>query len=304
MLMIAGLWFFCFAALLPTWFEKWGRFSLDPVIGSCTIVPDAHNNSPKKVLFICALLVPGLAILACYARIFWIVKKVGKRSRSVRINARTRIVTGVSSELNTELNSMPSKVKHVSLPPKLCHNPFQCLAIPETSSIIDNSATEEKSEEHEKRITDKDRFLSRSSEAIQKLRIALKPAPKKPKAQKLLPSKKDRKLRTLIMAIMLSFVICHLPISVTKIFLEFTTHPFVNIASYITLYLTTCINPIVYVVMSNEYRQAYKNLIACRRGDHNFPESTVLRRITSMKNISTIRQSKRQLHLVNSQLPT
>lgn len=69
----------------------------------------------------------------------------------------------------------------------------------------------------------------------------------------------------MIMAIMVSFWVCYLPITLTKIFREFTSHPTANIAGYILIYLTTCINPIIYVVMSSEYRQAYKNLLMCRR---------------------------------------
>lgn len=39
----------------------------------------------------------------------------------------------------------------------------------------------------------------------------------------------------------------------------------VNIIGYVLIYLTTCINPIIYVVMSSEYRQAYKNLLTCKK---------------------------------------
>lgn len=298
--MIAVLWLFCFCILIPTWHEVWGRFSLDTKVGSCSIIPDVHGNSPKKYLFVGGFLIPGLAIMVCYARIFIIVRQVAKKSRpTLQIRPKSEVDTGSSIQMESSLQTTS---KHTSLPPKRPNNPFTCLSIPEISSTSggDNSANEVR----DKKITDSDRFFSRSSEALQKLRLALTPAPKPPGAQKLLPSKKDKKLRTLIMAIMLSFVICHLPISVTKIFLEFTTHPFVNIASYITLYLTTCINPIIYVVMSNEYRQAYKNLISCRKGDHDFADSSALRRITSMKTLASIRRPTKKLNPVNTQLPT
>lgn len=300
--MIALLWIIPFTALIPTWMEKWGRFSLDPIVGSCTIISDVDNRSPKKTLFIGAFLLPGLAILVCYARIFLIVKKVARRSRPpIRMRRpKTDIITGTTIDL--EGNMIPNATNHTSLPPKRnTHHTFNCLAIPELSSSsgLDNSATEDR----DKKITESDRFLSRSNVALQRIRTACTPAPRQPKAPKLLPSKKDKKLRTMIMAIMLSFCICHLPISVTKIFLEFSIHPFVNITSYILLYLTTCINPIIYVVMSNEYRQAYKNLITCR-SDQDFPESSVLRRMTSMKAIANIRQSKRKLNIVNNTTPT
>ena len=42
----------------------------------------------------------------------------------------------------------------------------------------------------------------------------------------------------------------------------------INVVGYILIYLTTCINPIIYVVMSSEYRQAYKNLLTCKQSPH------------------------------------
>jgi hypothetical protein len=300
--MIAALWIFSFGALIATWLEKWGRFSLDPIVGSCSIVPDENGASPKKVLFIGAFLIPGIAIIFCYARIFWIVKKVARKSRpTLSVRPKTEISYRQSIDLTTTVPS--SRTNHISLPPHRPMTHFNCLGVPEISSV---SGVDTVTEDRDKRMAESDRFLSRSSEAIQKLRIALTPAPrpKIPKTPKLLPSKKDRKLRTMIMAIMISFCFCHLPISVTKIFLEFKIHPFVNIASYILLYLTTCINPIIYVVMSNEYRQAYKNLVMCRTNDQDFQETTVLRRIQSMKAIASVRRSIRKLNAVNTRIPT
>ncbi|CAG9788361.1 unnamed protein product [Diatraea saccharalis] len=299
-IMIIMLWAFSFGALIATWFEKWGRFGLDPVVGSCTIIPDVNNKSPKKFLFIGAFLIPGIAIIFCYARIFWIVKKVAKRSRpTMRMRPKTEVLIRDSVELTPD-NVAGNRTNHISLQPK--RNPnyaLNCLAIPEISSTsgIDT-------EERDKRITDGDRHLSRSSEAIQKLRVAFTPAQRQPKTPKLLPSKKDKKLRTMIMAIMISFVACHLPISVIKIFLEFSINPYVNMASYVLLYFTTCINPIIYVVMSSEYRQAYKNLMTCQRIEKDFPESTVLGRMTSMKAMASVRRSIRKFHSVNTRSPT
>lgn len=75
---------------------------------------------------------------------------------------------------------------------------------------------------------------------------------------------KDRRLLKMILVIFTSFLICYLPITVTKIFRAATNVHFLNIMSYLLIYLTTCINPIIYVVMSSEYRQAYWNLLMCR----------------------------------------
>lgn len=46
-LMVASTWICGFGALVATWLGKWGRFGLDPGIGSCSILPDQRGNSPK-----------------------------------------------------------------------------------------------------------------------------------------------------------------------------------------------------------------------------------------------------------------
>jgi hypothetical protein len=75
---------------------------------------------------------------------------------------------------------------------------------------------------------------------------------------------KDKKLLKMILVIFASFVICYLPITISKTFKDTIDIHGLNMAGYILIYLTTCINPIIYVVMSSEYRQAYKNLLMCR----------------------------------------
>lgn len=77
-------------------------------------------------------------------------------------------------------------------------------------------------------------------------------------------SNKDKKLLKMILVIFSSFLICYLPITVTKIFKDSIDWRGLNIAGYILIYLTTCINPVVYVVMSSEYRSAYKNVLLCK----------------------------------------
>lgn len=75
---------------------------------------------------------------------------------------------------------------------------------------------------------------------------------------------KDRRLLKMILVIFVSFLICYLPITTTKIVRSIHDIPIFNIMGYLLIYLTTCINPIIYVVMSSEYRQAYWNLLMCR----------------------------------------
>ena len=79
--MVLATWLSGFGALVATWFEQWGRFGLDPAIGSCSILPDLYGRSPKEFLFILAFLTPCVAIIVCYARIFYIVRKTALKSR-------------------------------------------------------------------------------------------------------------------------------------------------------------------------------------------------------------------------------
>lgn len=81
-------------------------------------------------------------------------------------------------------------------------------------------------------------------------------------------SSKDKRLLKMILVIFLSFLICYLPITINKIFDTVAENHMMNILGYLLIYLTTCINPIIYVVMSSEYRQAYKNLLMCKTNTH------------------------------------
>lgn len=274
--------------------EEWGRFSLSPSIGSCTIIDDIHGRSPKKVLFIGAFLLPGLAIIICYARIFWIVKKVGKNSRAP-IPMRPRTVTGANDTKSRD--STGPDLGAANGHQKRAYT-LHCLSTPSSENSSYSCGESTYQEDCDKKPPPNENRRMSNNEAVRKLKHAFtnlrQPAPQKP----LLPTKKDKKLRTMIMAIMLSFGLCHLPISVTKIFLEFTFHPALKIVSYILLYLTTCINPIIYVVMSNEYRQAYKNLVMCRPQSVE-QESTAMRIINGIN--KSFRRSEKKVKLKNTQ---
>ncbi|KAM3957795.1 uncharacterized protein ACR2FA_008522 [Aphomia sociella] len=301
-LMMAVIWIFSFGALFTTWFEVWGRFSLEPSIGSCTIVPDKHGKSPKKYLFIFAFLLPGLAIIICYARIFWIVKKVGKKSRaSIRLRPRptTEIIpTEVQSRDNVETENRPASL---NLPNKLYTQRINCLCTFSSENSSCSGGESYTQDEYNRKMSSSNNRFKSSNETIRKIKVAFTNTRQPVAPKPLLPTRKDKKLRTMIMAIMLAFGLCHLPISVTKIFLEFTPHPVLKIISYILLYLTTCINPIIYVVMSNEYRQAYKNLITCRPQVKDMTESTGMKIINGLN--KSFRKSERRVRLKNTQEP-
>lgn len=126
----------------------------------------------------------------------------------------------------------------------------------------------------DQKITTENKFLSRKRKLRKSLKTSLSRMTKRnistantSGASVLYPgrmSAKDRRLLKMILVIFVSFVVCYLPITVTKIWKNVTEVHTINIMGYLLIYLTTCINPIIYVVMSSEYRQAYWNLLLCR----------------------------------------
>lgn len=72
------------------------------------------------------------------------------------------------------------------------------------------------------------------------------------------------RITKMVLAIFLSFVLCYLPITVTKVADKDVNYPAFHIFGYIMLYLSSCINPIIYVIMNKQYRQAYKTVVLCK----------------------------------------
>lgn len=415
--MVLGIWIVAFGVLVVTWFESWGRFGLDTAIGSCSILPDVHGRSPKEFLFVVAFLTPCVAIVVCYARIFYIVRKTACKSRrrnpaaktgAVKINHERRSASprNQEEELSVLGSSCTASVlcanfssKRAITPPNRftsSRTPSRS-AIEETSELQpswqqeeDEDEEEEEEEEEEEKEEEKatgtdgakksrERSKQRSSNRDIKLsrveivevyekvnsglgikiddipyvderddldatndiypnndRATIKESPARSstnsrnKLERMTSrasfiiesalcvqrssskasesdrfeslssnsqersttrqlttldrresrlksvrrsrnasgpprmSKKDKKLLKMILVIFSSFLICYLPITVTKTFRNAIDWRGLNIAGYILIYLTTCINPVVYVVMSSEYRSAYKNVLLCR----------------------------------------
>ncbi|PSN35490.1 G-protein coupled receptor moody [Blattella germanica] len=87
-------------------------------------------------------------------------------------------------------------------------------------------------------------------------------------------SKEHREMKTkrnewritkMVLAIFLSFVVCYLPITIVKVADKDVAYPGFHVLGYIMLYLSACINPIIYVIMNKQYRQAYKTVLLWRR---------------------------------------
>lgn len=419
--MVACTWIFGFGALIATWFGKWGKFGLDARIGSCSILPDTYGHSPKEFLFVVAFVIPCLAIVVCYARIFYIVRMTALKSRlTTRNNTTATNQSGTSDvgcsgkpggksfhrefasgfedvtvsgrvmkrcnfspedsalgssstgpSITTDKSSSYMENGHMS--PQLSNNnksstdvkiqvidnvmgggnrpdsinlaaPSSCLLSPPfpnhlrlppqkkihvepssssgvetvatlnevcnneegacssrsatptslcssstmdpcgttTSSSAPHSNCPKQSRAQRRKSRRKEKVASSVSvnSALSQVADVFRRGNKikcnaSPRHQSTFPASsglatpgkmtaKDKKLMKMILVIFASFVICYLPITVSKTFKDAIDIHGLNIAGYILIYLTTCINPIIYVVMSSEYRQAYKNLLMCR----------------------------------------
>ncbi|GAB6022515.1 hypothetical protein CHUAL_006622 [Chamberlinius hualienensis] len=73
-LMIAFVWAFSFAILLPPLTKTWGQLGLSPETFSCTILP-LNGHSPKKFLFLFGFLLPCIVIVLSYSCIFYKVRR-------------------------------------------------------------------------------------------------------------------------------------------------------------------------------------------------------------------------------------
>lgn len=373
--MVASTWLCGFGALVATWLGKWGRFGLDPGIGSCSILPDQYGHSPKVFLFLVAFVIPCIAIVVCYARIFYIVRKTAMKSRLTARNSTATTVTsttatgasksssyyssgrvrllkksnhsstddsalgsvstgpsystdksssildnGTSSELSAD--TITIKMVTLQTPHNLLSPPVsspvrfaKITADPSSSSGVEGNAFDEEDEATSRSATPtsvcssmphspntfrgirrkkrKERLpsavLSHVASVFRKgshMKHNISPR----RISSMIPAvpgkmtPKDKKLLKMILVIFAAFVTCYLPITISKTFRDYFDYRGLNIAGYILIYLTTCINPIIYVVMSSEYRQAYKNLLMCRSGEsHSSGQAQVNTRAASQR---------------------
>uniref|UniRef100_A0A182K8F7 G-protein coupled receptors family 1 profile domain-containing protein n=1 Tax=Anopheles christyi TaxID=43041 RepID=A0A182K8F7_9DIPT len=325
-LMVAFTWILGFGSLLPTWHEQWGKFGLDINIHSCSILPDRQNNSPKQFLFFIAFALPCLAIIICYARIFYIVRSTALRTKDLPSdNADDNSMEDVSSVVSNQ-QQQPHPVQYVASsgtitpekdplhcasqpapppPPPLSYinfsqhadwhyidssteNEIFCSSTSSTEDVAHRAATtvdgycdcsgnrmpqqidEGSLENRNVKSRNQPRYATASGPGVRRNASNVNARKRKKhlntsgasimSAGKM--SAKDRKLLQMILVIFLAFLVCYLPITVVKLFRP--SMQVLNVVSYLLIYLTTCINPIIYVVMSREYRQAYSDLVLCR----------------------------------------
>ncbi|ALC48607.1 moody [Drosophila busckii] len=230
-IMIAACWLVSYGMQLPTLLGAWGRFGYDSRLQTCSIMSDSHGHSSKTTLFITAFVIPCLVIIACYAKIFWVVHKSEQR---------------LKRHANKQ-NSIPNNLRPVvtagSLPTG-ADGQTQAAPTATASRVSSDSSS----------------YSTDVPEAV-----GAKPLPSRIKDQREVRAKRNEwRITKMVLAIFLSFVICYLPITIVKVADKHVEHPSLHIFSYIMLYLSACINPIIYVIMNKQYRKAYKTVVLCQ----------------------------------------
>lgn len=247
--MIAACWLVSYGMQLPTLLGAWGRFGYDHRLQTCSIMSDVHGHSSKTTLFITAFVIPCLVIIACYAKIFWVVHKSEQRLKqhankqnSIPNNLRpvataTSLPSGADSQLGAGASAVGAGAGTTLSP--------SAAGLPPSRVSSDSS--------------------SYSTDAPEVATGVGKQAPTRVKDQREVRAKRNEwRITKMVLAIFLSFVICYLPITIVKVADKDVEHPSLHIFSYIMLYLSACINPIIYVIMNKQYRKAYKTVVLCQ----------------------------------------
>ncbi|XP_036341453.1 G-protein coupled receptor moody, partial [Rhagoletis pomonella] len=220
--MIIFCWAFSYGMQLPTLLGVWGKFDYDQKLETCSIMIDSHGRSSKTTLFITAFIIPGMVIIACYTKIFWVV-----RQSELRLKRHAN-----------QQNSIPNNLRPTQTP---------------SGTIVGSE---------QNRISST--FASDSSSSTE-IKQDIMQKPSRIKDQREMRAKRNEwRITKMVLAIFLSFVICYLPITIAKVADKDVDHPNFHIFSYIMLYLSACINPIIYVIMNKQYRKAYKTVIMCK----------------------------------------
>ena len=305
--MIAAIWLSVLIFLAPTLSGSWGHFGLDPTIGSCTILPNADGSSPKDFLFVFAFVLPAFSICGCYLRIFLIVRRTERTARQgpaagpgaaqrgaaqgagvqpgVRVPASPALAaetTLTGSRVSPDGTARSGTRKAAELDINDVTNGHNDVMNDSEVTITEvndggtelqvsyvKAASQTNVSQLAPPVLAKARKSSHGSQLVVSLTSALRERATPRRAGSM--STKDQRLLKMILVIFLSFVLCYLPITIVKVLGKESDAPFVNVLGYALIYLTTCTNPIIYVAMSSEYRQAYRQLLYCEPRRHTPP---------------------------------
>lgn len=224
-------WIAPFVMFYPTFMQAWGRFDLDPIGGNCSIVPDLNKHSPKTFFVVFAFVGPYLIISICYARMWWTVRKATRRRNAY---------------------NKPTTPTTISVSVSDC-------SIAKTEGAYDEVATYESSTDNENNKMNNCNLLSPNNQENSVVNILKTPFKSFRKINKPhLPTRKDKKLATMIVAILTAFIICHLPLMVARISqVDYKMNYNVNILAHLLEYSAAFTSPLIYVLISREYRQVY-----------------------------------------------
>ncbi|KAJ8719710.1 hypothetical protein PYW08_011885 [Mythimna loreyi] len=235
---ILMIWTSALAIFMVPIFGVWGQYNLEPSGGFCTMVPDSNHRSPKKFLLVLAFVGPYLIIILCYARIWYVVKTAKKIQGKNPQLARPTLLPlsqthpDMTADNNTITSYSPSSPRSFSSDSD------------KTPTSNDTSAPQSPKEE-----IAVGKYFKAPFRLTRKL------------VRRRVPTRRDKKLCAMIVAIMISFCISHLPVMATRLaYKDYKSKPIANVLAHLLEYSGTCINPIIYVLMSKEYRQAYKSL--------------------------------------------
>lgn len=73
------------------------------------------------------------------------------------------------------------------------------------------------------------------------------------------------RITKMVLIIFIAFLITYLPITLVKNLDKKVDYPGLHVLGYVLIYVSSCINPVIYVIMNRQYRQAYKTVLLCKR---------------------------------------
>ncbi|CAG0915872.1 unnamed protein product [Notodromas monacha] len=245
------------------------RFGYDPTLRTCTIVA-VNGRTSKEALFVVGFLVPCVVIVYCYTRIFWLVRR---SEVSLRSNRSLRLQEKPGRKEDEVLQAKP-KPNPASKPPE----EEQRLG-PSTSRMPEENPNNK-------------RDSGAKDDGLRQL-----PKQRARMRKKSESARESRRLKTnewritkMVLAIFLAYVLCYLPITIVKVLDPRVHFPGLHIVGYLLIYMSACLNPIIYGVMNKHYRQAYQNAILCQK-------QLWLKSITSTNDFNTVGKSSPSANL-------
>lgn len=73
------------------------------------------------------------------------------------------------------------------------------------------------------------------------------------------------RITKMVLIIFIAFLVTYLPITLVKSLDKEVNYPGLHVLGYVLIYISSCINPVIYVIMNRQYRQAYKTVLLCKR---------------------------------------